>query len=61
MCLICLEFDKNTMSVKEARRALGEMVAKVGTRHAREVEEKLDAAEAIAAASSPAPGGAPSP
>ena len=53
MCLICLEFDKNTMSLKEARRALGEMVEKVGPRHAREVEEKLDAAEALAGASSP--------
>jgi hypothetical protein len=50
MCIICLEFDKNAMSVKEARRALGEMVVVVGESHAREVEAKLDEAEAAAAA-----------
>jgi hypothetical protein len=50
MCLICIELDKKAMSVKEARRALGEMVAKVGADHAREVEAKLDEAETATAA-----------
>jgi len=38
------------MTAKEARRALGEMVAKVGTQHAEEVERTLRQAEEAAAA-----------
>ncbi len=49
MCLICLEFDKNAMSVVEARRALGEMRVAMDDDHAKAVEEKLEAAEADAA------------
>ena len=41
MCLICIEFDKGRMTTAEARRALGEMVEKVGKTHAAEVEAKL--------------------
>ena len=37
------------MTAKEARRALGEMVPKVGARHAEEVERTLREAEAEAA------------
>ena len=42
MCLICIEFDKRTMNVAEARRALGEMRAKLDATHVEEVEAKLD-------------------
>jgi len=45
MCLICIEFDKSTMNVKEARRALGEMRVKLDEKHVREVEAKLKEAE----------------
>ncbi len=55
MCLICLEFDKNAMSVAEGRRALGEMRVAVGPSHAKEVEAKLDEAEAEAATAAAAP------
>ncbi len=47
------------MTAKEARRALGEMVPKVGAKHAEEVERTLreaeQAAEAAAAAGPPKP------
>jgi hypothetical protein len=54
MCLICIEFDKRTMTTREARRALGEMVVKLDRAHVDEVKKKLDAAdeEADAAAKS---------
>jgi hypothetical protein len=45
VCIICVEFEKGRMTAKEARRALGEMVAKVGDAHADEVERMLRAAE----------------
>jgi hypothetical protein len=34
VCIICVEFEKGRMTAKEARRALGEMVPKVGARDA---------------------------
>jgi hypothetical protein len=37
------------LTAKEARRALGEMVPKVGAKHAEEVERTLREAEAVAA------------
>jgi hypothetical protein len=43
------------MTAKEARRALGEMVSKVGAQHAEDVELTLREAEEKAAASSRAP------
>ena len=45
VCIICLDFEKGRMTAKEARRALGEMVPKVGARHAEEVERTLREAE----------------
>lgn len=45
MCIICVEFEKGRMTAKEARRALGEMVPKVGDRHGEEVERVLREAE----------------
>jgi hypothetical protein len=48
MCLICIELDKNAMTWKEGRRALGEMRVKLDAKHVEEVEKKLDVAEAEA-------------
>lgn len=45
MCLICIELAKNAMTAKEARRALGEMRAKLDASHVAEVEAKLADAE----------------
>jgi hypothetical protein len=41
MCIICLEFERGRMTAHEARRALGEMVPKIGAKHAEEVERTL--------------------
>lgn len=47
MCLICVDFQRERMTILEARRALGEMTEKIGDEHAREVEEMLhEAAQA---------------
>ncbi len=46
MCLICIDFDRGALKLSEARRALGEMRGKLEPGHAKEVEEKLAAAEA---------------
>ncbi|HEY6078089.1 MAG TPA: hypothetical protein VIW29_04765 [Polyangiaceae bacterium] len=54
MCLICVDFDRGALKVPEARRALGEMRQKLGPEHAREVERKLEQAEANAPDSEPA-------
>ena len=48
MCLICIELAKNAMSVKEGRRALGEMRVKLDADHIAEVETKLAEAERLA-------------
>jgi len=45
MCLICVEFQKQRMTVSEARRAFKEMVVDMDRGHAREVREMLDATE----------------
>jgi hypothetical protein len=45
MCLICIDFDRGALKLREARRALGEMRSKLDAEHVREVEKKLDAAE----------------
>jgi hypothetical protein len=45
MCLICLDLDRSVMSAREARRALGEMRAKIEPEHLVEVEKKIEAAE----------------
>jgi len=41
------------MTAGEARRALGEMVPKIGEKHAEEVERVVRDAEAVAAAKGP--------
>jgi len=45
MCIICLDFDRGALKIREARRALGEMRPTLDAKHAREVSEKLDEAE----------------
>ncbi len=45
MCLICIEFQKERMSIAEARRALGEMIVDLPPEHSREVEKMLKDAE----------------
>ena len=46
MCIICIDFDRGTLTAKEARRALGEMTAKLDTKHRAEVVAKIEKAEA---------------
>lgn len=48
MCLICIDFDRGALKLAEARRALGEMRVKLDAEHVREVERKLEEAEANA-------------
>jgi hypothetical protein len=45
MCLICIDFDRGSLKLREARRALGEMREQLSAEHVREVERKLDEAE----------------
>ena len=48
MCLICVELAKDAMTATEARRALGEMRAKLDAEHLAEVEAKLAEVERLA-------------
>ena len=45
MCLICVDFDRGALKLREARRALGEMRQTLDRQHVVEVERKLDEAE----------------
>ena len=45
MCQICVDFQKQSMNLQDARRAYREMVVVIGAEHAREVREMLDKAE----------------
>jgi hypothetical protein len=44
MCLICIDFARGALKLREARRALGEMREGLSAEHAREVEQLLDEA-----------------
>lgn len=55
MCLICIELDKNAMTFREGRRALGEMRVKLDKEHLEVVEAKLDAAERAESSADPTP------
>lgn len=48
MCLICVDFDRGALKLREARRALGEMRQTLDRQHVAEVERKLDEAERAA-------------
>ena len=50
MCLICIDFDRQAMSLGEARRALGEMRVARDAEHVAEVEAKLAESERAASA-----------
>tara|TARA_X000000950_G_scaffold167249_1_gene204230 strand:+ start:3145 stop:3345 length:201 start_codon:yes stop_codon:yes gene_type:complete len=47
MCIICVEFEKEKMTTREARRALSEMVMteSLDKEHAKEVEHMLNKAD----------------
>jgi hypothetical protein len=45
MCLICIDFDRGALEVREARRALGEMRVTLSAEHVREIEQRLSQAE----------------
>lgn len=45
MCLICVEFQKQKMTVHEARRAFTEMIVGMDEAHVREVRRMLDEAD----------------
>jgi hypothetical protein len=45
MCLICIEFQKENITVFEARNALGEMRDLIGEEHAEEVEDMIEEVE----------------
>jgi hypothetical protein len=50
MCLICVDFDRGALKLREAKRALGEMRTTLDAQHLREVEKKLEDAERTAQA-----------
>ncbi len=45
MCLICVDFQRDKLTIPEARRALGEMVEVLDDEHVREVRQMLADAE----------------
>ena len=51
MCLICIDFDRGALKLREARRALGELRSTLDADHLQQVEQKLAAAELAAAES----------
>ena len=46
MCLICIDFARGALKLREAERAFGEMREGLSAEHAREVEQMLNEAEA---------------
>lgn len=46
MCMICVDFQKQKMTTRDARRALREMSALLEPEHEREVREMIRKAEA---------------
>jgi hypothetical protein len=45
MCLICIDFARGALKLREAERAFGEMRDGLNPEHAREVEQMLNEAE----------------
>lgn len=45
MCLICIDFQKQKMTINDARRALREMSESLGDAHTREVSQLISQAE----------------
>ena len=46
MCIICVDFERGALRVNEARRALREMSDDLPPEHVRQIEQKLEEAEA---------------
>ena len=44
MCMICVDWQKQRMTLGDAQRAYGEMVESLDPQHAREVKSMLDEA-----------------
>lgn len=44
MCMICVDWQKQRMTLGDAQRAFGEMVQTLDPKHAREVKAMLDEA-----------------
>jgi len=42
MCLICVEYTKERMTIDEAYKALGEMKSELDKEHIKEILNKLD-------------------
>jgi hypothetical protein len=53
MCLICIDFDRGALKLREARRALGEMRETLDRAHVEELERKLAEAERAEAEQEP--------
>ena len=47
MCIICLEYQKNKLTLKEARHNFGEMALNIDIEHRQEVEDMLSTEEEI--------------
>ncbi|MEO1272279.1 MAG: hypothetical protein AAFX99_29635 [Myxococcota bacterium] len=45
MCLICVDFQKQKMTINDAKRAFREMVTDMTPEHAREVRKMIRKAE----------------
>ncbi len=45
MCIICVEFQKNQISIREAYSILGEVAISLDPDHLIEINEMLEAAE----------------
>lgn len=45
MCIICVDFQKQKLTLDEARRAFTEMISTLDPDHADEVRKMLDEAE----------------
>jgi hypothetical protein len=45
MCIICVDFARGALRLREARRALGEMAVSLDPEHVREIERRLAEAE----------------
>ena len=47
MCIICLEYQKSKLTLKEARHNFSEMALNIDIEHRQEVEDMLDVAEEL--------------
>ncbi len=45
MCIICVDFARGALKLREARRALGEMASDLDPEHVKEIEKRLADAE----------------